>query len=226
MCGRFALFSDLEEISEQFKIDIKEFNGRKSYNIAPGSIIAAVISADGRRLIPLRWGIILSRRKTAYTSIINARAESIGLKTSFYCAFKSRRCLVLANGYFEWRTRGSEKIPYFIRLKSRMPFGFAALYEPFCTDERKEVSACAIITTEANELTWCIHDRMPVIIDEKDQNIWLNSQQRSDIDPLKLLRPYDSCKMEVFEVSKLVNSPRNDTPEIILPNQRIRRQKM
>ncbi|MCK9273645.1 MAG: SOS response-associated peptidase [Syntrophales bacterium] len=217
MCGRFALFSDLEEIGKEFNIDTEGFNNRKSYNIAPGSIIAAVIFSDRKRFVPLRWGFIWSRQKNVFKPIINARAESLRLKPSFHCAFKRRRCLVLANGYFEWRVHGNQKIPYFIRLKSRLPFGFAALYESFCTDEGKELPACAIITTEANELTSRIHNRMPAIIAGKDQNIWLHTEQPSYEEPFNLLKPYESCEMEVFEVSKLVNSPRNDTPEIIQP---------
>ncbi len=218
MCGRFVLLSDMEEVERIFEIDRKGFECTKGYNIAPGREIAALVNAGERRLVPVRWGFIPFRFGESYAGrpLINARAETVAVKPAFRTAFKRRRCLVIANGYFEWQKRSSVKIPYFVRLKTGKPFGFAALYELDLSRGGTAIPTCAIITTHANRLTAPIHTRMPAIIAETDRNNWLDPGTGEKM-LLDYLRPYDSNEMEVFQVSNFVNSPRNDSPVCVKP---------
>ena len=153
--------------------------------------------------------------------IPNARAEGVDVKSSFRGAFRKRRCLVAADGFYEWQKSGKTKTPMYIRLKSGKPFGFAGLYEVWKPKPdsalQHEVATCTIITTEPNELMKPIHHRMPVILPEKAEDLWLDPKIDNIPTLRSLLRPYPEDEMEAYEVSTFVNSPRNNTPQCIAP---------
>jgi putative SOS response-associated peptidase YedK len=149
--------------------------------------------------------------------MINAKAETVADKPAFKDAFRRQRCLVVADGFFEWRQEGKLRIPVYIRLKSQRPMGFAGLYNTWKSPDGDAICTCSIITTEANELLSPIHDRMPAIIPEDQDELWLdpNISDRDRLMPL--LRPYSPDEMEYYEVSSVINKPENDSPEIIMP---------
>ena len=220
MCGRFVLFSSLEEIREAFAVQQVRYQVEPSYNVAPTQSVAVVVQREGvNTLEKMRWGLIPAWAKDPAigSRMINARAETVGEKPSFKRPLKDRRCLVVANGFYEWQKTGQAKIPMFIRLKSGQPFGFAGLYDVWTSPEGESVVSCTIITTSANDLMQPIHDRMPVILPKPQEATWLNPAiQRAD-DVLPLLVPYSAADMEAYPVSRLVNSPENNSPDLVRP---------
>ncbi len=190
------------------------------FNIAPTQMVAAVrIDPDDstRQLAQLRWGLIpawAKDRKIA-SRMINARAETVADKPSFRAAFKRRRCLILADGYYEWQKGGQIKIPNYIQMKDGRPFAMAGLWESWRDEDDQPLETCTIITTTANELTSSIHDRMPVILEDVDYDLWLDTavQDRAQLEPL--LRPYDSTEMQAMPIGTHVNSVKNDDPGCI-----------
>ncbi len=220
MCGRFTLRTPANLLVERFMLDSTPDLAPR-YNIAPTQDVAVVRATPeaGRQLALLRWGLIPSWAKDPKIGnrMINARGESVAEKPSFRSAFKRRRCLVLADGYYEWRKIGKAKQPYWIRMQDERPFGLAGLWETWRGGDDDIVESCTIITTSANELTKKIHDRMPVILDDADYELWLDPsvQDRQLVEPL--LRPYDDGEMTFDPVSTVVNSPKNDRAECIEP---------
>jgi putative SOS response-associated peptidase YedK len=190
------------------------------YNIAPAQSVLTIIDDEGgHRAGLLRWGLIPAWAKdpTIGNRMINARAETVAEKPSFRRALQKRRCLVLADGFYEWRKEGRTKTPMFITLKSREPFAFAGLWETWEPPTGDPVRSCTIITTSPNSLMAAIHDRMPVILPRAAESLWLD---RTVTDPqalLPLLAPYAAELMKAYAVSPLVNLPRNDTPACIEP---------
>ena len=222
MCGRFNLFTSVEIIMDEFNIEKVLFKGPPSYNISPGSDVASIHYEEGRVLSPMRWGLIPSWANDPSIGyrMINARAETLDEKNSFKVPFKRSRCLIPAHGFYEWKKHGRVKMPYHIRMVNRKPFTFAGLYDVWRSPDGADVRSCTIITTDANETVSPIHDRMPVIIPGGDHSVWLDPVMR-DVDVLRsLLKPYDSSEMEAYEVSQLVNSPSNDSEELVEPLKR------
>ena len=219
MCGRFARFSKKPVIIEEFGIEEIGFDFEADYNIAPGRDIAAVTGGDKKRLVKLRWGLVPSWSKDPAIGfkMINARSETIAGKPSFRTAFKKRRCLIITDGFFEWKKDGKLKVPYFITMKPAHPFGFAGLYERWVSPDGEEINSCTIITTQANGILKPIHDRMPVIVDKKDEEIWLNPEIFENDKLSHILKPFDSDAMTAFEVGRIVNYPANNSPECINP---------
>ncbi len=220
MCGRFTRISLLEDIIEAFDVAEIACDLGASYNIAPTQPIAVIQEQSGtRRLVTFRWGLIPHWAKDASmgNKLINARAETLTQKPSFRQAFKKSRCLIVADGFYEWQTRGTSKVPLYIKLKSGEPFGFAGLYEYGMSPEGTSIGTCAIITTEANELMRPIHNRMPVILPKEHYTLWLDPTIEDETLLLPLLQPFASDEMEAYEVSRLVNSPRNNSPACIQP---------
>jgi len=219
MCGRFVLLRDLAEITTEF--DVQEISGnlQRSYNIAPGNTIAAIIDDGSKRLVHFTWGLIPSWAKdpSIGNRLINARGETVAEKPSFKAAFKKRRCLIVANGFYEWQKRGKMKIPVYVRLKSDKPFGFAGLYEKWIPPDEQELCTCTIITTEANALLQPIHNRMPVIVPKEQEDVWLDTDISDTTHVLSMLKPYAHNEMVVYEVSTLVNSPQHNSPDCITP---------
>lgn len=221
MCGRFTQKAKLNEIENEFKISISQdtlFKPR--YNIAPTQIIPAVLEQDGERIINgLKWGLILhwSKDDSFASKLINARAETLAEKPSFRDAFKKHRCIIPASGFYEWNKKSSgAKQPFYFYLKDKAVFGFAGLWEEWLDKESGEqIETCTIITTEANKVLEPVHDRMPVILKPKDYDEWLDEKQ-SDTDKLqKLLAPFPAKEMASHAVSRAVNTPSSDSPELI-----------
>jgi len=220
MCGRFAFWAPKRRLVEEFSLeDAPEIRPR--YNIAPGQDIAAVREPreKPRELVMLRWGLIPSwakDRKTGYR-MINARVESVSAKPAFRAAFKKRRCLIPASGFYEWQKTGGRKQPWFITLKNTDLFAFAGLWERWEDLKTKEViDSCTILTTDSNELVARLHDRMPVILKRPAYDTWLSWE--TGLEALKpLLQPIASEEMKAWPVSTLVNNPRNDSPECVKP---------
>lgn len=221
MCGRFTLTTSKERLEFRFQLaNMYEIDHQPRFNIAPTQNVLAVVSdGEKNRAGQLRWGLIPSftKDKSIGAKMINARAETIVEKPSFKRLLPRRRCLILADSFYEWRQTGENKVPMRARLKSGEPFAFAGLWDRWHSPDGEEITSCTIITTEANSLLAEIHPRMPVILDEEGERAWLD---RSITDPILLqsyLKPYDSQLMEVYPVSPLVNSAKNDLPACIEP---------
>jgi putative SOS response-associated peptidase YedK len=221
MCGRFTLTVDPSELAEQFGgVDFPtQFAPR--FNIAPSQPVLALLN-DGRKVADfLWWGLIPGWAKEASSSkrLINARGETLAEKPAFRGSYKYKRCLILADGFFEWKSVGGAKtkIPHFIHLRSRQPFAFAALWAESSAPDASATRTCAIVTTTPNELMASIHNRMPLILQPQDYAEWIDVAPRSPESLAHLIRPYPSDLMQAYPVSTLVNSPGNDRPECILP---------
>ncbi len=199
MCGRFVLVTGLKNIKKHFNIQEVTCQYQPSWNIAPSQLIPAIINHDGKNLLVcFRWGLIPSWSKDPLIAekMFNARAETVDQKPSFRDAFKKRRCLIVADGFYEWKKGGNKKIPLYYYLKSGRPFGFAGLYETWLSPDKKEINTCTIITTAANELIAPVHDRMPVILSPEQEKIWMDSGT-ADVAALKsILKPYPSEQMD------------------------------
>jgi putative SOS response-associated peptidase YedK len=218
MCGRFTLATPGQTIAEAFELSAAP-ELRPRYNIAPTQPVAAIRAAGaaGRELVMLRWGLIPSWAKDAAIGdrMINARGETVAEKPSFRAPLRSRRCLVLADGFFEWKREGERKQPYHIRMRDRRPFAFAGLWDRWAPPGGEPVESCTIVTTEPNELMAAIHDRMPVILPAAAHALWLDPAVRESERLQELLQPFDPDAMEAFSVSPRVNSPRNDDRDCI-----------
>jgi putative SOS response-associated peptidase YedK len=220
MCGRFTLTADLKALAERFSTPVPpnaKYNAR--FNIAPSQPVI-VVGDDGQRYMKqMRWGLIPSWAKDPAIGnrMINARVETIAEKPSFRTALKKRRCLIPADGFYEWQKLGKIKQPVRIVLKSREPFGFAGLWEHWTSPENEEILTCTIITTEANELLKQVHDRMPVILTRETESQWLDPKNDDPVKLLPLLKQYPSEQLEYYPVSREVNSPGVDKPSNIEP---------
>jgi putative SOS response-associated peptidase YedK len=219
MCGRYVRSSPTERFADLFGARTG-LTLKPSYNVAPSQPILVARNAEqgGRELAALHWGLIPHWSKepqTAY-STINARAETVAVKPAFRLAFQRRRCLIAADAYYEWKALAHGKQPYAIQMQDGEPFAFAGIWECWSRGEQR-VESCAIIVTVANELTQAIHDRMPVILAPEDYAVWMDPTLTDKQGLLELLKPCPSARMRTFSVSKRVNNPRYDTPELLLP---------
>jgi len=203
MCGRFILLTDLSVIVESFRIRDVACEYRPGHNIAPGRQISAVIREEVNKLVDFRWGLIPSWAKdpSVGNRMFNARAETLSEKPSFREAFKKRRCLIAADGFYEWRKLGRIRTPLQFTLKSGLPFGLAGLYETWISPERKPVHTCTIITTAPNDLIRPIHDRMPVMVGKGLEDLWMDPNTRNRKDLLSILKPYPAEEMEASEAT-------------------------
>jgi putative SOS response-associated peptidase YedK len=198
MCGRFILLADLQVIAASFHIRHVACEYRPGDNISPGRQVAAVIRKnDENSLVNFRWGLLPSwtRDPSIGGRMFNARAETLAQKPSFKNAFKKRRCLIVADGFYEWQKLGKVRKPFCIRLKTGRPFGFAGLYETWVSPDQQTVQTCTIITTVSNELLLPVHDRMPVIIPHEDQTTWLDPETKNPDELHSLLKPYPANEM-------------------------------
>jgi len=220
MCGRFTLKTSRAVIAELLGVrKMPELEAR--YNIAPSQPVLAVRlepESGEREGALLKWGLIPSWAKEPGigNSLANARAETVAEKPAFRSAFKKRRCLVAADGFYEWGKGDGGKIPYYFQLKDGNPFAFAGLWERWEKGEAP-VESCTLITTEANGVVGKIHDRMPVIVMPENFNSWLDPQEQRPDRVKELLRPLADDLMVSHAVSKLVNNPRNERPECVRP---------
>ena len=219
MCGRFTLNKSGEAIASAFQLtEVPQVQPR--YNIAPTQLVPTVLHTaenNNRQFHQLRWGLIPSWAKDPQMGarLINARAETVTEKPSFRSAFRQRRCLVIADGFYEWQRQERKKQPFYFQLQNGQPFAFAGLWERWRSPDGEEIQSCTILTTEANEILRPIHDRMPVILDSKDYDLWLDPEVQNTEPLQQLLRPYPAKAMTSYAVSTKVNNPANNTPECI-----------
>lgn len=218
MCGRFSLATEQSIIEDQFDVLIKEELSLR-YNIAPSQNVF-VIGSNGQDRIGkyMRWGLVPPWSKDVKIGykMINARSETIEEKVSFKTPFIKKRCLIISDGFYEWKKNGQEKQPYRFVMKNRRPFAFAGLWECWKQGE-KPLFTCTILTTEANKVTEDVHDRMPVILRNDDLNMWLDPNFHKVKELKSLLVPFNEESMEAYEVSNLVNSPFHDVKECLEP---------
>lgn len=217
MCGRFVRKCSLDEIKDEFDIFEIQWAWEPSYNIAPGQNVAGIIDDKKTILTTFRWGLIpwWAKEESIGYKMINARAETLAEKRSFSKAFKTQRCLIVADGFYEWRKVNTKKFPMYIHLRSGKPFGFGGLYDTWRSPDGKTVISCTIITTEPNDVVQPLHNRMPVIIPREDRSLWLDRTVQEPDELMPLLKPYDSAEMEAYDVSMQVNSPKVNRPENI-----------
>jgi putative SOS response-associated peptidase YedK len=202
MCGRFVVMTDLSKIIESFDIQEVACQYRPSNNIFPGQQIIAVVHDNISRLVEFKWGLIpwWSKDPSIGNRMINARAETVAEKPAFRQALKKRRCLIVADGFYEWQKLGRVKKPLYFSLQSNEPFGFAGLYETWISPDKQQINTCTIITTEPNELIRPIHDRMPVILSKDKEAIWIEPGIKDADQLLSILTPYPSEEMKMAEV--------------------------
>lgn len=225
MCGRFSIdieYNDMKNII-QSRYQIEQLNldyNLPRYNVSPGQKVIAVIH-DGTqyRAGTLKWGFVphwAKDEKIGY-SMINAKSESVDTKPAFRQSFKSKRCVILADGFYEWRKEGKEKIPFRFQTHDQKIFPLAGLWSTYIQEDGNKLHTCTIITTTPNETVSSVHDRMPVILTPDHESIWLNPKV-NDINLLKsILIPYESNQMSSYQVSTIVNNAKNETPECVIP---------
>lgn len=215
MCGRYNIVTDAQALYDGFEV-IASLDLAPRYNVAPSQDVLAIRQSEqGNEAVMLRWGLIpfwAKDTKIGYKTI-NARAETVATKPAFRAAYKNRRCLIPASGFYEWqREKDGSKQPYNICMTDKRLFAFAGLWEHWQGPEGKVIESCTIIVTEANELIAPVHNRMPVILDKSDYDAWLDPSNKA-VAPL--LKSYPSDEMMTYPVSTMVNSPRNDSAELL-----------
>ncbi len=223
MCGRFTLAVPAETLAKQFELpEVPDLEPR--YNIAPSQAVAVVrvdTEAEQRMLEMMRWGLIprWAKDESIGNRLINARSETVAEKPAFRDAFKRRRCLVVADGFYEWQTVPGQKRkqPYFFKLRDGEAFGFAGLWERWKDPAGKTIHSCTLITSEANDLVRPVHDRMPVILSPDDYALWLDPGVDRADRLMPLLRPYLPERMGAYPVTPRVNSPEAEGADCIAP---------
>lgn len=220
MCGRFTITLDPGEIQELLNLGPFVHIYRPRYNVAPSQPIPIVKDLETKSVELYRWGLVpfwADSPDIGY-KMINARSETANKKPSFRAAFKYRRCLIIADGFFEWHAdeKGEAKTPYLFKLKNDYPFTFAGLYEHWPIPSGGELHTCTILTCPPNDLVSAYHNRMPVMLGDDTRWSWLDPNAKQS-DLLDLLVPYPADEMKCFAVSREVNSPKNDRPEILEP---------
>lgn len=223
MCGRYTLATTPEMIAHSFDVRLDNFDFIPRFNIAPSQSVLTISTGNaGKQARLMRWGLIPFWAKDAKIGykMINARGETVADSRAFKYAFQKRRCLIPADSFYEWQGSGKSRQPIRIMLKSEEPFAFAGIWETW-TDksvpDAEPVLSCSIITTAPNSIIEPIHNRMPVILPKELEQDWLNPGQEDTGLLRELLLPYDPALMKTYRVSTLVNSAKNDGPELILP---------
>jgi len=220
MCGRYTITLEPAFFQQELALGKIPSEWKPRYNVAPTQNVPSVKNAETRDVEMLRWGLIPHWAKDTSIGykLINARAETLREKPSFRDAFHKRRCLVLADGFYEWQKSskdGRQKVPYRFTLKDEKPFTFAGLWELWRSGEKEEVVSCTIITCAANAVVSAIHNRMPVILDKDTCWRWLEPQSMDAL--IELLKPYPAEKMRAYPVSTRLNNPNEDDPQLIQP---------
>lgn len=219
MCGRYTVRASRAALAKAFGVsEVPDLPPR--YNIAPTQPVPAVRlnTPDEREMVMLRWGLVPSWADDLKIGnrMINARADTAPTKPSFRSAFKSRRCLVVTDGFYEWKKEGTKKQPFYIRRKDERPFAFAGLWERWEKDG-PAIETCTILTTDANDLMKPIHDRMPVILAPADHDVWLDAKPATLEQAKAMTRPYEGSDLEAVPVSTVVNNPKHEGPDCIKP---------
>jgi putative SOS response-associated peptidase YedK len=218
MCGRFTLSEDVEVLSKRFHVRLPDVPIRPNYNAAPRQELVTILNSDPDVLTLSTWGFVPTWAvgRSGVKPVINARAETVATKPFFKHAFKEQRCLVLADGFFEWRKTQDGKVPYRISLKTEEPFAFAGIWSTIHNAAGEDEHTFAIITTTPNDLMAAIHDRMPVVLHPDDEEDWLNPELALE-EAQALLVPYPTELMTAYPVSPKVNSPAFNTPAAVQP---------
>ena len=219
MCGRFTLHTPPDVLRDHFGLDEAPQHLEANYNITPSREILAVRETNGRReMVAQRWGLIPSWFKDARTGnrMINARAETVAVKPAYRTAFRKRRCLIPADGFYEWRQAEGGKQPYHIRMKDGGVFAFAGLWERWVGYD-EHIESCSILVTEANDIIRPVHERMPVIVSPGDYSQWLDPALTDGEQLTAMLRPYVASVMVAYPVTSRVNSPANNDAGCIEP---------
>jgi putative SOS response-associated peptidase YedK len=223
MCGRFTLTIDPAQAQDVFGDFTFPDQFAPRFNIAPTQPVLTIPNDGRNRADFFLWGLIPSWSKdpSIANKLINARGETIAEKPSFRGSFKHKRCLIPVDGFYEWKvTPGVKtKTPHYIHMKDRKPFAFAGLWDEWRSPDGGEVRTCTIITTEPNELMSTLHNRMPVILHQKDYADWLDAAPRTPDSLLHLIQPFPAAKMSAYPVSTMVNTPNNDRAELVVPLQ-------
>lgn len=216
MCGRYSFILEDELIRERFGVTVRSAIYKARYNCAPSQKLAVISNEDPGILSIYQWGLIpfWAKEKTIGNKLINAKSETILEKPSFRNSFRHRRCLVPADGYYEWK-KDADKTPFRITLKDKSPFAFAGIWDRWTDPAGEPVDSFSIITTASPPGMIEIHERMPVILDPENEKRWLGKTNEDEL--IGMLKAFPTEKLTAFPVSKLVNSPRNDTREILIP---------
>ena len=216
MCGRYTLTIDIKTVAEKFGVPAS-LDTSPRYNIAPTQEVVSVMRNGASHLARLRWGLIPSWAKdeSIGSRMINARAETLTEKPSFKGLLRSKRCLIVADGFYEWKQENGSKIPMYMTLKSGAPFAFAGLWDLWKSPDGEHIRSCTIITTEPNDLVAPIHNRMPAILLPGAYADWLDPDMRDEQALSHWLAPYPAEEMTARPVSRLVNDPKRDSPELI-----------
>jgi putative SOS response-associated peptidase YedK len=225
MCGRFTLRTPQQVLVNQFALETQSSLFPR-YNIAPSQPIAVVraapeVAGGKRELVKLRWGLVPSWAKdpSVGNQMINARVETAVAKPAFRSAMRNRRCLIPADGFYEWKKIGKQKQPYFIHLPDDKPFAFAGLWERWSDQEGRPLETCTILTTDASPLLRPLHDRMPVIVEPGDYATWLDPTETDPASLRPLFASLTADQLVMAPVSTLVNSPANDDARCIAPSE-------
>lgn len=216
MCGRFSQSKSKQDIKKRFNVKKVSDEIVPLFNIAPDQNIPVILNESPEEVTTARWGLVPSwskEEKSPY-SMINARSETLLEKPAYKRLVKNRRCLVIADSFYEWKKTDGKKAPYRIMLKNNDLFAFAGLWDVW-EKEGKKITSCTIITTSPNKLMASIHDRMPVILSQEKERTWLNDELDDDL--LKLLQPFKVSQMKAYPISTAVNNPSNDFEDIIKP---------
>ncbi|HET8845501.1 MAG TPA: SOS response-associated peptidase [Ktedonobacteraceae bacterium] len=218
MCGRYTLITDIKALAQNFGVE-PALSAAPRYNIAPTQNVVSIVkeNSSSPHLALMRWGLIpaWAKDETIGSRMINARAETLAEKSSFKNLLRSRRCMIVADGFYEWKAEGKSKTPMYITLADDKPFAFAGLWDLWKDSDGQEVQSCTIITTEPNDLMASIHNRMPAILRPGAYEDWLNPELHDNDVLSHWLTPYPNELMKARAVSKMVNNPRNDNAEIL-----------
>jgi len=215
MCGRFQLSVKGKHINERFNVEVYDDFYRPSFNCAPSQNLAVISNMEAKKLSFFSWGLIpfWAKDEKFGNKLINSKAETITEKPSFKNSFRQKRCLVICNGFYEWKKENNKKTPYRIFLKNNELFSMAGIWDTWKDGEGRPINSFSIITTTPNSLMKNIHHRMPVILRKEDEKKWLGKTDQNEL--LKLLKPFEDKLMDAYPISELVNSPINNSPEII-----------
>ncbi len=217
MCGRFTITVSLGDLCERFMLEQILIEYMPRFNIAPGQTVPVVIKKGGIQLVPMKWGLIpfWAKDSSIGNKMFNARGETLTEKPSFARSLQGKRCIIPADGFYEWKREGKTKRPFRITLNDGSVFGFAGLYDRWTSAKGEEIISFTIITTTPNKKMAQIHSRMPAILPQEAESTWLDPDQTDKKLLTSFIRPYPAEQMTLYEVSPLVNSPANDRPDCI-----------
>jgi putative SOS response-associated peptidase YedK len=219
MCGRFALafvkgfYSRFEVIDQQAGIEPR-------FNIAPTQTVPTIVCQSPNRVVMMRWGLVpfWAKDPRIGNKLINARAEGITTKPAFRASLKRKRCLVPATGFYEWKKTDGGKVPHYVHMRDDSFFAFAGLYDNWHGPDGSELLSFTIVTTSPNAMMKKIHNRMPVMLRQEDEGLWLSKEPLPEDELTRILLPYPSRPMAAYPVSQAVNNPNNESEDLIAPS--------